>query len=59
MQRFANFLLGRIILHLICALRAGHWRWHCAGSAVMLSQLLADGGQNLTRGGVEVNDFVR
>jgi hypothetical protein len=23
--------LGRVCLHLVAALRAGHWRWHLAG----------------------------
>ena len=31
MHRLGKFFFGRIALHLICALRAGHWRWHCAG----------------------------
>jgi hypothetical protein len=31
MRGLENFFLGRIVLHLVCALRAGRWRWHCAG----------------------------
>ena len=23
--------MGRVCLHLVAALRAGHWRWHLAG----------------------------
>jgi hypothetical protein len=31
MNTLSQFSLGRIALHLLCALRTGHWAWHGKG----------------------------
>lgn len=27
----SRFHLGRMLLHALCAVRRGHWKWHLAG----------------------------